>query len=84
MSAEVAEDASGCSHSNRRADCLGTFGKFHAGGYWNLAMRLGTRVGQFVDRLAFRIERLMFGPVVEGKPVHVIHEGFCGSILGED
>jgi hypothetical protein len=55
---------------------LSPLGKHHANIHRDLAMRLGARIGQLVDRFALRIKRLVFGPVVEGQTTDVVDEGF--------
>ena len=49
----------------------------------DLTVRLGTRIRQFVDGLAVGIECLVFGPVVEMKPIDVVNEGLGGGVLRE-
>ena len=51
---------------------------------WHLPARLGSRIWHLDNRLAFGIERLVLGPVVEGEAFDIINERFRRRVLGED
>ena len=48
-----------------------------------LTIGFRARVRHLDDRLTLRIERLMFGPVVEGETVDIVHEGLGRHLFGE-
>lgn len=51
---------------------------------WHLAVCLRPWMQHLGDSIAFRIKRLVLGPIVKTETIDVVDKGFCRGVLGED